>query len=92
MRVGQGNDAFVFPGIGLGALVAEAREVTDAMFATAAETLAALVAEADLADGLVFPPMRDLRGVAAAMWEPDYPQLTPVLSPDHSRSGLACLE
>ena len=108
LRISQGNNAFVFPGVGLGALVAEAREITDAMFAAAAETLATQVSEADLAAGLVFPPMRDLRrvtarvaeavvraareggtgrpfadaeiapAVAAAMWEPDYPDLTPV--------------
>jgi malic enzyme len=69
VRTSQGNNAFVFPGIGLGALVAEAREVTDAMFAVAAETLAGLVAEADLAQGLVFPPMRDLRRVTARVAE-----------------------
>jgi malic enzyme len=107
VRIGQGNNVFVFPGVGLGALVAEALEVTDTMFAAAAETLAAHVSEADLAAGLVFPPMPELRrvavkvaeavvrearerglgrpfsdaeipaAVAAALWEPDYPDLDP---------------
>jgi malic enzyme len=67
VRVSQGNNAYIFPGLGLGALVAETREVTNVMFAVAAETLAGLVSEADLAEGLVFPPMRDLRKVTAAI-------------------------
>jgi malic enzyme len=69
VRVSQGNNVFVFPGVGLGVLVAEAREVTDAMFAAAAETLAAEVSAADLADGLVFPPMRELRRVTVRVAE-----------------------
>jgi malate dehydrogenase (oxaloacetate-decarboxylating) len=69
VRISQGNNVFVFPGVGLGALVAEAREVTDTMFAAAAETLASLVSEADLAEGLVFPPMGELRRVSVKVAE-----------------------
>jgi malic enzyme len=69
VRVGQGNNVFVFPGVGLGALVAEAREIADTMFAAAAEALAAQVSAADLAEGLVFPPMRDLRRVTVRVAE-----------------------
>jgi malate dehydrogenase (oxaloacetate-decarboxylating) len=63
-RIGQSNNAFIFPGIGLGALVAEAREVSDGMCLAAAECLASLVSDADLAAGSLFPPIRDLRRVA----------------------------
>ena len=69
VRIGQGNNAFVFPGVGLGVLVAQAREVTDAMFAAAAETLAAAVTDADLACGLLYPAMGRLRGVTVKVAE-----------------------
>jgi malic enzyme len=63
VRVGQGNNAFIFPGVGLGALVAHARVVSDGMFAAAAARLSELVAPADLAAGSLFPPIADLRRI-----------------------------
>ncbi|MBW2258789.1 MAG: NAD-dependent malic enzyme, partial [Deltaproteobacteria bacterium] len=42
-RIGQGNNAFIFPGIGLGICVARARRVTDGMFLDAANALAQMV-------------------------------------------------
>jgi malate dehydrogenase (oxaloacetate-decarboxylating) len=64
-RIGQANNAFVFPGVGLGALVAEAREVTQGMFEAAADCLAGEVSDDDLASGALFPRIRELRRVTA---------------------------
>jgi len=61
---GQGNNIYIFPGVGLGALVCEAREVTDAMFLVAAQTLAGLVGPDDLAVGRVYPSLTKVREVS----------------------------
>jgi malic enzyme len=68
-RIGQGNNAFIFPGLGLGMLVAEAREVSDGMCRVAAECLADQVSREDLDAGTLFPSIRDLRRVAARIAE-----------------------
>ena len=62
--VGQGNNAFIFPGLGLGAVVAEARTVTDGMLVVAAEALAASVSADRLADGVLYPSIADLPRLA----------------------------
>ena len=69
VKIGQGNNAFVFPGMGLGVLVSEAREVTDAMFATAARQLADEVHPEDLEAGMLFPPISAIRRVTARIAE-----------------------
>ncbi len=61
---GQGNNIYIFPGVGLGALSCEASEVTDGMFLAAAETLARLVEPADLALGRVYPALSKIREVS----------------------------
>jgi malate dehydrogenase (oxaloacetate-decarboxylating)(NADP+) len=61
---GQGNNAYIFPGLGLGVLVAGARRVTDGMFQTAARVLAGAVSAAALEEGLLYPPISAIRGVS----------------------------
>lgn len=65
--IGQANNAFVFPGVGLGLVVAEARTVRDEVFLVAARTLAALVGADRLRRGALFPPVSDLRSISRAI-------------------------
>ena len=62
---GQGNNVYIFPGVGLGAMVAGAKHVTDEMFLASAHALANLVSEEDLATGCVYPPLEKIREVSA---------------------------
>lgn len=64
---GQGNNVYIFPGVGLGALVAESKEVTDGMFLRAARTLASLATDEDLAMGRIYPSLTRIRQVSHAI-------------------------
>jgi malate dehydrogenase (oxaloacetate-decarboxylating)(NADP+) len=62
---GQGNNAYIFPGVGLGVIVSRSRVVTDEMFLAAAHSLANMVTISDLERGRVYPPLSDIRQVSA---------------------------
>jgi len=66
-RIGQGNNSFVFPGLGLGLWVGRVRRVTDGMFLDAARALADQVTPADLDEGAVYPPLGRIRQCALAV-------------------------
>jgi len=61
----QGNNSYIFPGVGLGAIAVQTARVTDEMFMAAARTLAAQVTAADLAQGSLYPPLAHVRVVSA---------------------------
>ncbi len=62
-RIGQGNNVFIFPGLGLGALLSGASEVTDAMIGAAADAVADAVTAAELEAGMLYPSVSRLRDV-----------------------------
>ena len=78
---GQANNAYVFPGIGLGVIASGATRVTDEMFFEAAKTLSNETTENDFAIGRVFPPLERVREVSAKI-------ATTIACVAH-RSGLA---
>jgi malate dehydrogenase (oxaloacetate-decarboxylating)(NADP+) len=61
----QGNNSYIFPGVGLGAIACGATRITDEMFLAAAHTLASQVTPADLDQGSLFPPLANTREVSA---------------------------
>ncbi len=61
----QGNNSYIFPGVGLGAIAAKAKAISDDMFMKAAHTLAHLVTESDLAQGSLYPALPRIREVSA---------------------------
>lgn len=66
-RPGQGNNAYIFPGIGLGAVAGRLTRLPEPLFLTAARALADFVGQADFAEGALYPPLTAIRDVSLAI-------------------------
>ncbi|XP_076467387.1 NADP-dependent malic enzyme-like [Babylonia areolata] len=64
---GQGNNAYIFPGVALGVLTCGVRHIEDKVFLRAAQSLAGLVTDKHLAEGRVYPPLSDIQEVSVAI-------------------------
>ncbi len=64
---GQGNNVYIFPGVGLGVMGSGAKRVTEKMFLAAARALADKVDDDHLAEGRIYPPLSDIRDVSVAV-------------------------
>ncbi len=80
----QGNNSYIFPGVGLGVVSVRSTRVTDEMFMAAARTLAEHTSEADLAQGSLYPPLNRVREVSA--------HIAVAVAEVAYRDGLATLE
>jgi len=59
--IGQGNNAFIFPGLGFGAILSDAKSITDNMVLAASQALADYTIEKYVEGGLIYPPVKDLQ-------------------------------
>ncbi|XP_048881146.1 NADP-dependent malic enzyme isoform X2 [Brienomyrus brachyistius] len=64
---GQGNNAYVFPGLALGIVACSMRHIPDAVFLTTAEAIAEQVTEKDLSEGRLYPPLTQIREVSCKL-------------------------
>ncbi|OIV89189.1 hypothetical protein TanjilG_32733 [Lupinus angustifolius] len=62
---GQANNAYIFPGFGLGLVISGAIRVHDDMLLAASESLAKQVTDENYAKGLTYPPFTDIRKISA---------------------------
>ena len=66
-KPGQGNNAYIFPGIGLGTIACEASIITDEMFLESARVLASIITDKDLQQGTIYPPLSNIRKVSLSI-------------------------
>lgn len=93
-RPSQGNNAYIFPGVGLGAIISNTNSINDNMFLASAQALAKMVSMQALNDGILYPPLTNIRqislNIAEAVARQAYAaKLTPDSEPDNLRQYIA---
>ncbi|RUS72869.1 hypothetical protein EGW08_019375, partial [Elysia chlorotica] len=66
---GQGNNAYIFPGVALAVIAADIRDITEDIFLASAESLSEMVTQEHLSQGRVYPPLQDIRAVSLKLAE-----------------------
>jgi len=94
IEIGQCNNSFIFPGVGLGVIAAGARRVTDEMFTAAAKVLSEFSPAAQGADGALYPPLEKVRDISRAVAlkvgnEAQRSGLAEVTTPDALKNRIA---
>ncbi|XP_059910648.1 NAD-dependent malic enzyme, mitochondrial [Gadus macrocephalus] len=64
---GQGNNAYIFPGVALAVILSGVRHISDSVFLEAAKTLAEQVSDNELQEGRLYPPLSEIREVSLQM-------------------------
>uniref|UniRef100_A0A673C1G5 Malic enzyme n=1 Tax=Sphaeramia orbicularis TaxID=375764 RepID=A0A673C1G5_9TELE len=64
---GQGNNAYIFPGVALAVILSGVRHISDTVFLEAAKTLAEQLTDKELAEGRLYPPLSNIREVSVQM-------------------------
>lgn len=77
---GQGNNAYIFPGLGLGAIHGKITRITDDQLITAAQELAGSVSDKQIQHGCLYPPLDEIRNVSV--------KIAAAVARDAERAGL----
>ncbi|GMP61576.1 hypothetical protein CsSME_00023983 [Camellia sinensis var. sinensis] len=64
-HVNQANNMYLFPGVGLGALLSGSHFISDGMLLAAAECLASYITDEEIQQGILYPPTRSIRHITA---------------------------
>nr|XP_033790240.1 NAD-dependent malic enzyme, mitochondrial [Geotrypetes seraphini]XP_033790249.1 NAD-dependent malic enzyme, mitochondrial [Geotrypetes seraphini]XP_033790261.1 NAD-dependent malic enzyme, mitochondrial [Geotrypetes seraphini]XP_033790270.1 NAD-dependent malic enzyme, mitochondrial [Geotrypetes seraphini]XP_033790277.1 NAD-dependent malic enzyme, mitochondrial [Geotrypetes seraphini]XP_033790287.1 NAD-dependent malic enzyme, mitochondrial [Geotrypetes seraphini] len=66
-RPGQGNNAYIFPGVALGVILSGVRHISDQVFLEAAKALTEQLTDEELTQGRLYPPLSNIREVSVCI-------------------------